>query len=225
MTSSRLLRISGFSLQAGAVAFMLHVVLRSVITAGPDAAAFAKHGAWVPVQVLGVVGAVLVLLGLPGTYARLAAPFGLSGFIGVVLLAAAWMFVALFLSLYSALVLPWLADRAPSLVLASAAPPAAFVIAFGVALLGWVAGAVLLAIPFIRKRAEPTWVGYALVASAVWMVMGNLLIAPSGPAPNLALNLLSNLGPVLLLAGVARLAYRMSWEPASRVDRAPRQDD
>ena len=213
MTSFRLLRISGFSLVAGAVTFVLHVVLRSVITAGPNPAAFAKHGAWVPVQVLGVVGAVLVLLGLPGMYARMAAPFGLPGLIGIVLLAAAWMFVALFLSLYSALVLPWLAERAPALIVASAPLPAAFVIAFGIGLIAWCAGAVLLALPFIRKRAQPTWVGYALVASAVWMIIGNLLIAPSGPASNLAVNLLSNLGPVLLLAGVARLGYRMWSEP------------
>lgn len=66
MTSSRLLRLSGLSLLAGSVAFVLHVVLRSVITAGRDPDVFARHGARVPVQVLGVVGAVQVLLGLPG---------------------------------------------------------------------------------------------------------------------------------------------------------------
>jgi hypothetical protein len=68
---------------------------------------------------------------------------------------------------------------------------------------------------FHCKRAQPPWVGYAVVAFAVWMVIGNLVIAPSGSASNLAVNLLSNLGPVLLLAGVARLGYRMSREPAS----------
>lgn len=173
------LRVSGVCLMAGAVIFVLHVVLRSVITAGPEPAAFAKHGAWVPVQVLGVVGAVLVLLGLPGMYARMAVPLGPLGLIGIAVLATAWMFVALFLSLYGALVLPWLADRAPSLIVASAPLPAAFVIAFGVALIGWCVGAVLLATPFIRRRAQPNWVGYALVASAVWMVIGNFLVAPS----------------------------------------------
>jgi hypothetical protein len=134
---------------------------------------------------------------------------------GMALLATAWMFVALFISLYGALVMPWLADRAPSLIAASAPPPAAFVIAVGVGLVGWCAGALLLATPFIRKRARPRWVGYALVASAVWIVVGNLLIAPRGPAPNLAINLLSNLGPVLLLASVARIGHGMVRETAS----------
>lgn len=215
MTRSRFFRISGICLVAGCLAFALHVVLRSVITAGPEPVAFAKHGAWIPVQLLGAIGAALVLLGLPGMYARVAVASGLLGLMGMALLATAWMFVALFISLYSALVVPWLADRAPSLIAASAPPPAAFVIAVAVGLVAWCVGAVLLAIPFLRRRARPRWVGYALVASAVWMIVGNLLIAPSGPASNLAVNLLSNLGPVLLLAGVARIGHGLAREPAS----------
>lgn len=213
MTSSRLFRISGFGLLAGAAAFALHVVLRSVITAGPDPATFAKEGLWVPINVLGVVGAALVLLGLPAMYARIAGASGLPGLIGVVLLAVAWMFFGLFLSLYSALVLPWLADKAPSLIVATAPLPTAFILAFAAGLVAWFIGAVLLAIAFIRRRAQPTWVGYVLPASAVWVVIGNLVIAPSGPASNLAINLLSNFGPVLQLVGFGYLGYLMSSAP------------
>ena len=208
----QIFRISGLSLLTGAVAFILHIALRSVITAGPDATTFARESLWVPINVLGIVGAILVLLGLPAMYARTSVLFGMSGFIGITLLAVAWMFVGLFLSLYSALILPWLADKAPSLIVASAPLPVAFVIAFAIGLIVWLAGSVLLAIPFLRKRVPPTWVGYTLVASGVWMVIGNLLIAPSGPASNLVVNLLSNLGPVLLLIGIAYLGYRMLSE-------------
>lgn len=215
MTDSQIFRLSGFVLLTGALVFILHVALRSVIAAGPDPATFAKDSLWVPINMLGVGGAILVLLGLPAMYARMAARFGVSGLIGVVLLAVAWMFIELFLSLYSVLILPWLAERAPALIVASAPLPVAFVIAFAIGLAAWFAGSVLLAIPFIRKRAQPTWVGYALAASAVWIVIGNLIIAPSGPASNLVVNLLSNLGPVLLLIGVAHLGYRMLSERAS----------
>lgn len=128
------------------------------------------------------------------------------------------MFVGLFLSLYSVLVLPWLADRAPSLIGASAPLPEAFVIAFGFGLVSWLAGSVLLAIPFIRKQVRPTWVGYTLVASAIWIVVGNFIIAPSGPASNLAINLISNLGPVFLLIGFVHLGYRMSSGHGSYTD-------
>ena len=217
MKNSKIYRISGYCLFVGALLFIFHIVLRSVITAGVDPVIFAKESLWVPVSLLGVVGAFLVLLGLPAVYTQIAAIFGLPALIGTALLAMAWMVIGLFLSLYSVLVLPWLAERAPSLIAASAPLPEAFVIAFAIGLVGWLVGGVLLAIPFIRKRVQPTWVGYALVASAVWMIMGNLVIAPSGPASNLAINLLSNLGPVLLLIPLGDLGLRM-WaehEPTS----------
>ena len=183
------------------------------MTAGPDPATFAKEALWVPVNGLGVIGAALVLLGLPAMYARMAGPTGLLGLVGVVLIALAWMFFGVFLSLYSVLLAPWLADKAPSLVAASAPMPAAFIVAFIVALLAQFAGTVLLAIPFIRGRVQPRWIGYVLPASALLTVIGDL-IAPNGPATSVAINLLSNVGPVLLLVALGDLGARMQSEHA-----------
>lgn len=208
----RIFRISGLSLLSGALVFILHTILRSMITAGPEAATFALDRMWVPVNILGVVGAILVLLGLPAMYAHTSARFGTAGLIGIVLLAVAWMFIALFLSLYSALIVPWLADKAPALIDTAAPLPSAFIIAFALGLLAWLAGSVLLALPFVRHRLQPAWVGYALILSAIWMLIGDIVIAPSGPASSLALNLLSNMGPVILLVGVAYLGYHMFAE-------------
>lgn len=136
MTISQLYRISGLGILIGAVAFVVHIVFRSLTTAGLDPPTFAKQGLWVSINALGVVGAALVLLGLPAMYARIASPTGLLGLVGVVLIAVAWMFFGMLLSLYGVLVLWWLADKAPSLVAASAPLPAAFVIAFIVGLAG-----------------------------------------------------------------------------------------
>lgn len=215
MTSAQVLRISGRVLLAGATAFVVHVVLRSVITAGVDPAAFAKAGLWVPVNALGVIGALLVALGLPAVYARTAGSGGLSALLGIALLAVAWMFFAVFLSLYGLLVLPWLAENAPALLAPSTPPPPAIIISFAIGLLAWLVGTVLLAIPFIRRRAQPSWVGYVLVASGLWGIIGNLFIAPSGPSSNLSINLLSNMGPVLLLVGLGYIGYRLSSEQAA----------
>ena len=210
MTSSQLVRISGFALLGGAVAFIVHIVARSVITANAlgDPATFAKEGLWVPINVLGVMGAALVLLGLPSMYARMAEGAGLLGLVGVVLIALAWMFFGVFLSLFSALVAPWLADKAPSLVAASASLPAGFIVAFIAGLVAESVGPVLLAIPFIRGQVQPHWVGYVLPAAALLAVAG-VFIAPNGPATNLAINLLSNLGPVLLMVALGGLGYEM----------------
>jgi hypothetical protein len=215
VTGIRLTGIGGLLIFVGAVAFVLHVVLRSVLTAGVDPAVSAKAGLWVPLNALGALGAALVLLGLPAVYAPMAGWGGLPGLVGFALISAAWMFFGVFLSLYGALVLPWLADEAPRIVAASAPTPFGFVVAFALGLLAWLLGAVLLAAPFVGGRVRPRWVGYLLPASALWVLVGNFVIAPSGPASNLAVNLLSNLGPVLLLIGLGYLGFR-AW-----AERAP----
>ena len=210
VTGTRLSRIGGLLVFFGAVAFVLHIVLRSVLTAGVDPAVSAQAGLWVPVNALGALGAALVLLGLPAVYARMAGRGGLPGLVGFTLIGVSWMFFGLFLSLYGALVLPWLADQAPWLVAAGAPTPEGVVVSFALGLLAWLVGAALLAAPFVRGPARPRWVGYVLPASALWALVGVFVIAPSGPASNLAVNLLSNLGPVLLLIGLGYLGFR-AW--------------
>ena len=72
MTGTRLSGSGGLLVFVGAVAFVLHVVLRSVLTAGVDPAVAAQASLWVPVNALGALGATLVLLGLPAVYVRMA---------------------------------------------------------------------------------------------------------------------------------------------------------
>ena len=194
MTGTRLFGIGGLLVFVGAVGFVMHVVLRSVLTAGVDPAVSAQAGLWVPVNALGALGAALVLLGLPTVYARIAGQGGLPSLIGFALIEVSWTFFGLFLSLYGALVLPWLAEEAPSLVSADAPTPEGVVVAFAVGLLAWLTGAALLAVPFVRGQVRPRWVGYVLPASALWVSVGTLVVAPGGPASNLAVNLLSNPG-------------------------------
>jgi hypothetical protein len=211
VSGTRLSGTGGLLVFVGAVAFVSHVVLRSVLTAGVDPTVSAQSGLWVPLNALGALGAALVLLGLPTVYARMAGEGGLTAVVGFALIEVSWMFYGLFLSLYGALVLPWLADQAPRLVADSSPTPLGFVVAFALGLLAWLLGAVLLAVPFVGGRMRPRWVGYLLPASALWVLVGSFVIAPGGPASNLAVNLLSNLGPVLLLIGLGYLGFR-AWE-------------
>ncbi len=213
MTNSQLIRVSGFALLVGAVTFIVHIAARSLITAGADPITVYTESLWVPINALGVLGAVLVLLALPMMYTRIAGPTGLLGFVGVTLIALAWIFFGVFLSLYSVLVAPWLADQAPSLVAASAPLPTGLIVAFIAALLAELVGALLLAVPFIRGRVQPRWVGYLLPAAAILTLVGDF-IAPSGPASNVVINLLSNLGPVVLMVALGDLGSRMWSERA-----------
>ena len=224
VTGMRLFRIGGLLVFVGAVAFVLHVVLRSVLSAGVDPAVSAQAGLWVPVNALGALGAALVLLGLPAVYARMAGEGGLPGLVGFALIEVSWMFFGLFLSLYGALVLPWLAEEAPRLVAGSSPTPLGFVVAFALGMLAWLVGAVLLAVPLVRGPARARWVGYVLPASALWVLVGNFVIAPGGPASKLAVNLLSNMGPVLLLIGLGYLGFRAWAERAPAKHGGPSAD-
>ena len=221
MNGRQIGRSSGIAVLLGTVVFAVHIVLRSVIAAGGEPVEYAPGAPWLAVNALGVLGAGLVLLGLPAVYGRMAGAAGKSGLAGMVLLALAWLFFGWFLSLYALLVQPWLAQAAPALVAADAALPAGLLAAFVAALLAWLVGAVLLAVPFVRDHVRPRWVGYLLILAGVWMVAGNLLIAPSGPASNLALNLLSNLGPVLLMVPLGYLGYQLWVENGEEREGVP----
>lgn len=204
VTDKRLSGIGGLLVFVGAVAFIVHIVLRSVLTAGVDPAVSAQEGLWVAVNALGALGAALV---------------------GFALIVVSWTFFGLFLSLYGALVLPWLAEQAPRLISGSSSTPLGFVVAFALGLFVWLLGGVLLASPFVRGTGRTRWVGYVFPASALWTLVGSFVIAPGGPASNLAVNLLSNLGPVLLLVGLGYLGFRAWAEPAPAKHVGPAADD
>lgn len=208
----QLYRTGGLAVVVGAAAFIVYIVARSAITAGVDQVAAARDGLWVPINTLGFLAAALVLLGLPAIYLGITRRAGVLGLAGLALIALSWMFFGLFLSLYGALVEPWLADKAPSLLAASAPIPTGFVVAFVAGLVAGAAGGILFAIPFIRGQVQPRWVGYVVLISAVWALAGDL-VAPSGPSSNLAVNLLSNLGPVLLLIALGYLGFRLWSQP------------
>jgi hypothetical protein len=209
-TSTRLAATGSRLVAIGAVAYVVHLVVRSLLTAGVDPVAAAQSALWLPANALGTLGAALVLLGLPAILGGNTRPVGRAGLIGFVLLEVSWIFFGLFLSLYGALILPWLAEQAPRLVDGTAPTPPAIQMAFVFGFLAWLVGAVLVAIPLLKGPARTRRVGVILPASALWALVGSLVIAPDGPASNLAVNLLSNLGPALLLTGLADLALQVT---------------
>jgi hypothetical protein len=207
------IRISRRIVVMGAAAFIVHLVLRSDLIAGRDPVEVYRDGVWLAINVLGILGAMLVVLGLPVLAARLIGSIGTLGFVGGLMITAAWLFFGVFLSLYGALLAPWLAELAPALVAASAPVPAALIATFVGALLIETAGTICLALPFLRSDVEPRWIGFLLPIASLLTIGGDLL-APSGPAANLTINVLSNLGPMLLMVAVAGIgAWTLTGKP------------
>lgn len=81
MTVSRLDRIGSFSLMVGAVTLVVHVVPRFWTAAGVGPPVVAWQGLWLPFNVLGATGTVLVFLGVPPLRARSVGSAGITGLV------------------------------------------------------------------------------------------------------------------------------------------------
>jgi hypothetical protein len=95
--SSLFLRLSGSALVTGAIAFIAHLVARSILTAaaGGNTAIFATNSLWVPFNAIGAIGAVLVIFGLSGLYATFSQGDNRPGLLGGILIGFAWMVLCL----------------------------------------------------------------------------------------------------------------------------------
>ena len=115
MTTVQLYRLSGLALLVGAVLATIQSVLSGVLFPDTNNAAAATNPLNILLGVVGLVGAILVLLGLPGMYTRSAREGGSLWLIGVVLIAITAMLFGIFFGLMGVLVFPVLATRAPDL--------------------------------------------------------------------------------------------------------------
>ena len=153
MTTAMLYRLSGFALVIGATLAALSSIVSGVVFPDSSDPATATNPVNVLLNVMGVVGTMLALLGLPSMYARGAREGGLVWLLGVVLIAITGMLFGIFLGLMSVLVFPVLASRAPDLF--GGGPPPSFFPVFIIGTLANVFGAILMGIPMIAKQVYP----------------------------------------------------------------------
>lgn len=177
MTNRQMGRSSGIAVLMGAVVFAVHIVLRSVIAAGGEPVEYASGVPWLTVNAVGGAGRGAGAAGAAGAVWADGGCGGEDWAGGDRRPALAWLFFGWVPSLYALLVQPWLADQAPALVAADAALPVGPPVNVVLALLAWLIGAVLLAVPFVRGHVRPRWVGYLRILAGVWMAVGNLVIA------------------------------------------------
>ena len=167
----------------------------------------AQNSGYIALNILNAVGAILFVYGMPGLFARWRHEWGGLGTAGLALIGLVAMLFGVFLSLLTAIVLPWLAAKAPDLMKDQNGPPAMFVF-FLVAVACLIVGNILMAIPILRGRVGPRWVGYLLIVSALVSIAG-FFIPRGGPdsQPSLLLSLFSSLQPLLLFVAIATLGF------------------
>lgn len=179
MAPHTVIRWSGAALVLGGASLALFMVVHPY---GEIAGAHAAHSVrWVPAHSLHFAGALLVLLGLPGMYARQMRQTGRLGLVAAVLaMAGTAMFVGT--GMITAFIWPVVAQATPEFVAADgpmfADPLPRF--ATDAPYAGMVLGFVLLAAASIRARTLPLETSVVL---AIGVVLFSSPVEPVGPLP------------------------------------------
>lgn len=194
MSSATLYRLSGISLLIGSLLVFVGTVLGLV--AGPDQANTLN----VSGSLIRALAVTLIVLGLPGVYARQAHRAGTVGLVGFITIMLYLLLMGVFGDLVLALVLPWLATQAPAL--AQGGPPPGVGIAFMAAGLLGVVGGVTLGIDTMRATVLPRWAGLLILIGPVVQFAGDAIQSP-----------IADLGLLVLMVGLAWLGLSVASAP------------
>jgi hypothetical protein len=206
MSHAQLYRLSGLSLLVGAAFSFITSLISSVAFIGNDPTPYAQNPLYTISNLVAAIGAVLILLGLPGMYVSMGERAGLVGLIGMLMIFIVACLFGIFFSMMSAVLIPYISSHAPSVVKGNG-PPALFPL-FLVGAVLLVIGPILLAIPMIRGLVADRWVGYLFVAVAVTTVISFVVSGPNG-STNVLISLITSLSTFLLFFALGWLGYRM----------------
>jgi hypothetical protein len=139
---------------------------------------------WLPANLLILVGALLVALGLPGMYARQAERAGKLGLIGFTLTFIVILLFNVALGAIETFLFPALAANAATRSFLAGPLPATYSRFLLVAVLLELVGPVLLGIATLRANVFPRWTGWLLIAIPVLVLFGFFVSLP-GPLAQL----------------------------------------
>src|SRR3982074_2992801 len=159
-------RLSCWAAVVGAAMLTIAVLVFSVLVPGHALdGQTAQSAGFIGINIIGAAGTALLVYGMPGLYARQGEGWGRLGLAGMAFIALAQMLFGS-VSLMAATLYPWLGEKAPDLFKDPNAAPL-----IGLVFLVWfvamVTGNILMAIPVLRRRVGPRWIGFVLIGSAV----------------------------------------------------------
>ena len=198
MSSALLYRASGLALLLGALLGIIGTILGSALFPGNDPHQYLTP-LWVVVTLVGFLGSLLLLLGLPGIPALQASRAGWLGLTGFILTFIGGFLFTSF-SVVTLLVLPWLAQVAPTLA-AGSGPPAFFVF-FLVAGILFALGGILLGIAVMRAGMLPRWAGLLLL-------IGAILNLVTFPLNGIMSTIVGDIAFVLFAGGLGWMGYAL----------------
>ena len=165
MSSTTSYRLSGAALILGSVLGIIYYVSEAFI-GGPFPEALAGPLAVIG-SLIGFIGSMLVLLGLPGVYTRQAKPAGILGFLGFLLVWYVILFQGVLIPFTSVTVVPVIVTDPAARHLLSAGPLASFDPFNYASMVGETVGILLLAVATLRARVFPRWIVWLLIATLI----------------------------------------------------------
>jgi len=201
MTSAQLYRLSGLALFVGAVLSIISSVIMGIAFQDSSNPAVATNPLNIGLGIVGVIGSILALIGLPGLYLLRAAEGGVMWLIGVLLIAVTGMLFGIFAALTFTLIFPALAERAPALL--NQGPPPSLLGVFIVGTLANVVGAALMGVPMLTRRFFPLWCGWLMVLEAVLAAVSFFVNGPSSSgALSQIINVISQLALFVVIGWI-----------------------
>jgi hypothetical protein len=190
MSSTTLYRLSGISLFIGSLLLIIGDI--PGFFAGDNQASTIA----IVSSLIRLIGAMLIALGLPGMYARVAGRVGMLGLIGF---TCTFFFILIGMASETilAFVFPFLAAHG-LLGATSGPPPLGLLIFFFVGDLLALVGGILLGVTVMRAAALPRWAGLLLIVGGLLYAVGSVLRLP-----------IAEVGLILFAAGLAWLAVGM----------------
>lgn len=194
MSTTTIYRLSSIVLAVGGLIGVAAFVLDLIVDVlyphiEDDTLLAAMTPAWVIHTALLFVGALLIVLALPGLYARLREKTGILGLIAFVLTFLGLMMGDLMGAAISAFALPPLTASAAGRAVLHTNPPYPGMVS-GLGGIFTLLGVLLLGIVLVRTRALPLWVGVLLIAGVIVFIPGITLGANA-------------LGPLIMYTGFA----------------------
>lgn len=178
MSTNTSYRLSGVALVLGSAISVVYYVIQGWFLSGTSIAAILSPLDFAS-QHLAIIGGVLVLLGLPGLYARQAERAGILGLLGFVLIWYVTLMQSVLIPLGN---LSFMSDMTAHIIPQSVAtlmtPPPAWAAYSVVSMIGQVVGLLSLGIATVRAKVFPRWTGWTLLAC---LALGVVSMTPFVP--------------------------------------------
>jgi len=210
MSSTTSYRLSGIALLIGTALSIVYNICQAFLNGTDPATITSPLSLWS--SVIGFIGSVLVLLGLPGMYTRQAGRAGILGLLGFLFFWYVTLLQGVIIPFTTVTIISQISAHivpSSSSVALATTPPPAWTPFFIMSMVSQVLGILLLAIATLRARVFPRWIGWTLIATLVVGVVNFLPFVPQT---------LGNLLPII--AGVAMAGFGYALLSPDRLERA-----